>query len=360
MFLSFIQEFLRLKDQSIPLLTEREIRKINTLILSKSSPPLAILPEERELIQEIKAETKQKNQNNITRTMAYLDYYQENQEIEWSFLAHMVSRNAGYHMTDLKAHFLPSFLKETEARHFFLFLEKANAFIFHDAYPQLLLYKKSVEKQKSLFHLLPAFGVSRTMSVFWERFWKQGDTLEMTLALIINEQSMIQKRLVSKIKENKYQYEKVLFLLQDRLELTTVFFPYKKRETSAGAFSLAGSSVSHFESTKKRVDIGKKLYAILFKNKKVLRSSFNFAKNTPHTGSRSDYWPDSYSPLNSDGRKVFSPFLSSAWQNHEHTFIHEEWAGRHTLKNIDALKTLSIPAHFDVTTHAKIMVKLSS
>ncbi|PLR66158.1 DUF2515 family protein [Bacillus sp. UMB0893] len=42
----------------------------------------------------------------------------------------------------------------------FHFLESANALIFHDAYPQLLLYEISAAVGKPLFHLLPALNVS--------------------------------------------------------------------------------------------------------------------------------------------------------------------------------------------------------
>jgi hypothetical protein len=359
MVLSLLGSFTKSKEKLIPLLTENELIKIKSLIMKKSDQPLAILPDERKIIEGIKTETSRKNKNNCTRTKAYLDYFQRNKEIEWSFLAHMVSRNAGYHMTDLKADFLPSLLQEREARNFYLFLEKANASIFHDAFPQLLLYRKSVEKKTPLFHLLPAFGVSRAMAVFWERFWMSGDKTEMTLALIINEQSMLQRRVISKIKE-KHLYEKLLFLIQDRMELTTVFFPYRKRNKSKKPYSLAGTSISHFENAQNRINIGKKLYAILLMKKNIYHSSFEFASITPHTGSRSDYWPESYSLNKMNGQKVFSPPLTAVLDDLEQTYSHEDWVHQNTIQNVDALNSIFIPKHFDVSLQARILIKMAA
>ncbi|WP_409251065.1 DUF2515 family protein [Bacillus sp. SCS-153A] len=358
MVVSFIQNLLAPKEKFIPLLPKTEIQKIKNLIMNTSHTALVILSDERLIIEEIKSETERKNKNNVTRTKAYLDYYKTTQEIEWAFLAHMVSRNAGYHMTDLKGEILPSFLDEDTAKNFFLFLEKANAFIFHDAFPQLLLYKKSIEKKKPLFHLLPAFGVSKAMSVFWERFWNDGDKRVLALGLIINEQSMLQTRLVAQIQED-YVYEKFLFYLQDRLEWTTVFFPYKKSKQTGGPYLLAGTTISYFENTEERINIGKKLYSILFLKQPIYRSAFHYAMNTPHTGSRSDYWPKSYSHEKT-AKKIFSPQLESVWHSIDHSFSYEDWVKSDTIHYIDVLETLPVTVHFDVTPRASLIVKLSS
>lgn len=62
--------------------------------------------EEKRLVQQITARTKEKNENNVTRTAAYLDFYKRHPEIHWAFLGHMVSRNGGWNMTDLKGELL--------------------------------------------------------------------------------------------------------------------------------------------------------------------------------------------------------------------------------------------------------------
>lgn len=55
--------------------------------------------EEKQLITYIKEKTAIANMDNISRTRAYQQYYLRNKEVEWSFLASMVSRNAGWNMT---------------------------------------------------------------------------------------------------------------------------------------------------------------------------------------------------------------------------------------------------------------------
>ncbi|MGF2616738.1 DUF2515 domain-containing protein [Rossellomorea vietnamensis] len=359
MVITLVQNLFTTKETKIPLMKTSDVEKVKERILHKVSSPLAIHADEQEIIKEIKNETFLKNANNVTRTKAYLDFYCSHPEIHWAFLAHMVSRNAGYHMTDLKGELLPSIIERKEAENFFLFLERANAYIFHDAYPQLLLYHQSIKKKKPLFHLLPAFGVSRAMSVFWERFWQEREPVELSLTLIINEQNMLQKRLLSNLDEG-YLQEKLLFLLQDRLELTTVFFPYIKKLKIKQTYSLAGTSVSHFEDPQKRIEIGKRLYSILFLKKTVKQSSLEFAVNTHHTGSRSDYWPDSYSSSPTDCKRIFSPLLKSVWKNVPHTFFSEDWVNERTLRDLDILKAISIPKHFDVTLQAKVIVKFSA
>ncbi|TYS18821.1 DUF2515 domain-containing protein [Rossellomorea vietnamensis] len=359
MVLSLIQNLFNSKEKKIPIMDSNEIEKVKRSLLLNDSTPIAILSDEQLIINETKRETLLKNANNVTRTKAYLDFYCSHPEIHWAFLAHMVSRNAGYHITDLKGDLLPSILKREEAENFFLFLERANAYIFHDAYPQLLLYRKSIEKKRPLFHLLPAFGVSKAMSVFWERFWQERKSAELSLSLVINEQNMLQKRLLSKL-EDGFLQEKLLFLLQDRLELTTVFFPYQRKLKYKKPFLLAGTSISHFELPGKRIEIGKKLYSILFLKNIVKQTSFQYAESTPHTGSRSDYWPESYSSCSADNKKIYSPHLKSVWKDITHTFSSEDWLDKKTIGHFDVLETLSPHRHFDVTVQAGILVTLAT
>jgi hypothetical protein len=52
-------------------------------------------------IDEIKNRRDRHNQNNITRTTYYLEYYFRHPEVPWTLLAAGTSRNAGYQMSDL-------------------------------------------------------------------------------------------------------------------------------------------------------------------------------------------------------------------------------------------------------------------
>lgn len=152
--------------------------------------------EERKLIQQILIQTEIKNQNNITRTKSYLDVYLRHPEIHWAFLGHMVSRNGGWNMTDLKGDLLSHLLTEQEQQFFFSFLERGNWLIFQDIYPQFLLYEESIKRNKPLFSLLPFFHVSTFMETIWNHFWKYRDPYILAIALVINEQSYLEKRVI--------------------------------------------------------------------------------------------------------------------------------------------------------------------
>lgn len=86
----------------------------------------------------------------------------------------MVSRNAGYCMTDLKGVWFQKLLDEKTRKALFLTYEDANWLIFSDAYPQLMIYEWSKTAGKPLFHLLDAFYVSAFMKKNGTCFGKEG------------------------------------------------------------------------------------------------------------------------------------------------------------------------------------------
>lgn len=69
--------------------------------------------EEKTTVYNIKKEIEIANMDNISRTQSYQDYYVRNSEIRWAFLASMVSRNAGWNMTDLKGRYYATVLPQT-------------------------------------------------------------------------------------------------------------------------------------------------------------------------------------------------------------------------------------------------------
>ncbi|MFB1082562.1 DUF2515 family protein [Jeotgalibacillus sp. JSM ZJ347] len=259
------------------------------------------------------------NLNNVTRTKAYFQFYCKHPEVHWALLAHLVSRNGGWNMTDLKGSLLETFFNEGERTDFFDFLEKANAFIFHDAYPQLLLYEKSKEDKRSYMHLLSQFGVSAFMEPVWKSFLKQQNSELLTTGLIINEQHYIELRLISNAYYRTRVYESRLFKYQEFFHLNHVIFPYEIEKR----VKVIGLNVSHFAPLEQRIEFGKKLYGMLYASPYQLKSILRFAWNKPHTGSRSDYWPQVFS--NDRGRSVYSPALQSVWNNKQHLYIDEEW-----------------------------------
>ncbi|AOK89724.1 DUF2515 family protein [Paenibacillus polymyxa] len=281
-----------------------------------------------ELLERIKNDTAQENRSNVTRTAAYLECYRGYPELHWALLAHLVSRNGGYNMTDLKGGLIGNLFGEQEKEWLYRLLERCNALIFQDAYPQLQLYMHSRHLGRSCFHLLPYFHISPFMKPFWERFWAWRDSSLLTVALIINEQNYIEGRVIKDPYFQKFVTHKPGFYLHDWLQLNQVIFPLGLNG------GLAGLVMERFGHLDERIGFGKSLYAMLFGHQQVLDQVSAFANSVPHTGSRSDYWPGLFTPneqkaLHSPdesatllahewlppGQRLYSPELNAVWSD---------------------------------------------
>ncbi|MGM9929977.1 MAG: DUF2515 family protein [Bacillus sp. (in: firmicutes)] len=285
------------------------------------------------LIKQIREQTVQLNKNNVTRTTAYLHFYHKHPKIHWSLLAHLVSRNAGWNMTDLQGTFLTRLLSEKERHSFFAFLERGNWLIFQDAYPQLLIYEASMKRGKNLFELLSYFHTSFFMKTIWNQYWQRPDSALLTYALIVNEQNYIQPRLLENVTFQKEVLNTLEFQLQDLLTMNHLLMPLKVNDQ----IHLKGSTLHHFGSLHNRILFGKKLYSLLFGNRETLKKVEQWAREIPHTGSRKDYWPHLFNDLNEDipGKtykpklkkcklqaglsRFYSPKLPFAWKNVKHS-----------------------------------------
>ncbi len=292
-------------------------------------------PEERELLNHIIGETRRHNRNNVTRTEAYRTVYFHSPELHWSLLAHLVSRNGGWNMTDLKGEWLPRLLMEPQRKELFHFLERCNALIFGDAYPQLLLYQWSRREGRSLFHLLPGLGVSTFMGPVWSQFLREGDSALLSVALIINEQHFIEGRVVQN-PAYKPAVHSLITELQSILQLNGVVFPYgigSSDGKSGSGLQLAGLIIEKFSDISERIEFGKRLYAMLFGIPAVLHGARCFAAAVRHTGSRADYAPSLFQKnmpprippveklaggkLRKDAPLLYSPELRDAWDDVE-------------------------------------------
>ncbi|MFB4164360.1 DUF2515 family protein [Alteribacillus sp. JSM 102045] len=335
----------------------------------KDQGPAAVLPHERKLVSRFQEKTKKHNRNNITRTEAYRTIFFNHPELHWAFLAHMVSRNGGWCMTDLKGELLPYLLNIQERQHLFNFLECTNALIFQDAYPQLLLYEESKKQQKNLFHLLPAFHVSAFMRPFWEHFLEKQNPKLLTIALIINEQHYIEDRVVHQEYFQKKVLQTLKFKGQEAVQLTQIVLPYvvSKFPWQSSENRMAGLIIENFANIDERIEVGKKLYAILFGMEDVYAGALLFAKKHPHTGSRSDYWEHMFSSSEeykhrSYGKErliackliegappFYSPELTRAWED-KPVAQPEIFDWFHDLSVLDYMYTYSVPSVFDMTS----------
>lgn len=286
--------------------------------------------EESKLVQAIKEKTRKNNRNNVTRTAAYLNFFKRNPNIEWAFLAHMVSRNAGWSMTDLKGSLLSPLLSNEQQAYFFTFLERSNWLIFHDAFPQLLLYEESIKKDKNLFYLLPHFGVSHFMKVLWDHYYQNRNEYLLSVALIINEQNYIEDRVMQNKDYRATLMESLELKVQELFQLNQILFPF----SNGKEVQLIGQTVHQFASLKERILLGKRLYQLLF-DEQYFPAIYDMALSQAHTGSRKDYWPDIFNDINEYGpgeplqeslkkgklingaKHLYSPTLDNAWHNVE-------------------------------------------
>ncbi|MGG4168368.1 DUF2515 family protein [Rossellomorea vietnamensis] len=343
------------RENRSPLLDVQAVYRLYAEMKQEPVPDV-YFPEDKALFKKIFIKVKKGNVNNLTRTSAYLDLFKKHPELHWSFLAHMVSRNAGYHMTDIKNELLSHVMSENEQQSLFEFLERCNAAIFNDAYPQLLLYENWKLTGRHPFHLLKKFNVSVFMRRIWADYLKTGDDPVLTTALIMNEQHLIQNEILSSPTLNM-GIEKWKFFLQDRMEFTSILFPYGKHTP----YSLAGLSVSHFEKVDRRIQLGKKLYRVLF-HPIVFPTAYSFSLHHPHTGSREDYWPHIYSRVKKR-KHLFSPELGTVWETITYADPPStDWFREQPIEVMSPLLTLTVPLHFSMTRKWKarttILLKL--
>ncbi|MBO8162628.1 MAG: DUF2515 family protein [Brevibacillus sp.] len=249
-----------------------------------------------DLVAKIRRKTAALNRNNLTRTQAYLDFFTRYPEVEWALLAHLVSRNGGWNMTDLRGEWLPRLMSDEDIRSFFAFLERSNWLIFHDAYAQLLLYAEMKRAGADLTALLPALGVSRFMVPIWRDFLYSQDSQRLSRALIINEQQYVEQRVVRQPFYRHQVLQSFAFLAQSVLSLNQVLFPYRERPGDE-PLQLIGVSINNFPDVDTRINVGITLYKLLFDDSKRLRSILGWAKEIKHTGSRADYWPHLFTPV---------------------------------------------------------------
>jgi hypothetical protein len=315
---------------------QRVRERLRKLSMESGAVVHKLSAEEHALAETIRRDTERRNRSNVSRTAAYWDIFHRYPELHWAFLAHMVSRNGGWSMTDLKGDLLPRLLDGQQAEAIFRFLERANALIFQDAYPQLLLYAESRRRKRSLFHMLPEFRVTRFMKPVWEQFWERGDSVLLTVALIVNEQHYIEKRVVQQPFFQQNVLHTLAFKTQSMLQLNQIVFPYgADAQEGQERHRLAGLIMENFGDLHERIEIGKKLYAILFGLPDVKSGAQAFARRTPHTGSRADFWPHIFTAVRHkpplpdkaysaklDGcqtaegaERLFSPKLSDAWKD---------------------------------------------
>lgn len=325
------------KDDAVLLDSLSDVKKELKKKLKKKSSchPPSLSENDKKCIELIRKRTRQLNQNNITRTQAYFEFYLQYPEIHWALLGHLISRNVGWNMTDLKGDLLTKLLPERDQKAFFSFLERGSWLIFHDVYPQFLIYDLSLRRSQEMFHLLPFFYTSTFMETMWRYFWRSGDSYALAIAMVINEQSYLEKKLIQNSHFKKTVTGTVSFKMYDFLRLNNILFPYYAGGEMEKT-SLVGATARHFTSLHERILFGKNLYSLLFQREEILKGVLKWAHKCPHTGSRKDYWPNLFNDVNESlprslykrrvkncmlrngAKRIYSPALKYAWPNTPH------------------------------------------
>ena len=278
------------------------------------------------------------NINNPNRTMYYNRYWKTHPEVPWTLLADLVSRNAGYQMTDLarfsgwidRKYPLPSSLLNPigvpHLRAIFALIEVGNYLIFRDIFPPLEVYAKAMkfpEYSDALFDLLldPEFGTDPYILQRWKSFFQTAqakvggpdwdvwvndfsdgsDMQQHTFALVINEQHQIQDRIIND-KSGYFRSFKVMIQAQKIIQtltslgMTALCFPVSRDLTSK--FPVANQLLLYrlddFSVLDNRINTGRDTFVRLL-NDANQRAHIKYWAIRRHTGTRRDYNTATYS-----------------------------------------------------------------
>ena len=282
---------------------------------------------------------ERENASNPLRTNYYGRYWTKNPEIPWALLAHLVSRNAGYQMSDLRRYIefdvRPGvhpfdLLTDSHIKALFALLETGNFLIFRDVYPLLEAYQSAkwymqrdnVDRSTELFQLLSdgAFDADPFIVEEWLRFfdeakaanWDTGWSLEwsadspiarLTRALIINEQNQIHDRLLSD-PSIRVQYlglfsptvDLILTIADALLDATKLCFPVATSSSDATPQHLLIYEVEDFDVLESRIQTGLDLFYWLLQSEPTRTFLTTWVLENPgHHGTRTDYNAVGYS-----------------------------------------------------------------
>ncbi len=225
----------------------------------------------------------ERNRDNVSRTMSYLELYafarERGVELPWLLMAHVVSRNAGYLMTDLGAALREpgNVFTEEATRELFVFLERANYLIFDDAWHHVLHHL--LGRTASLGGETPRF-----MRDAWRRYEAAASAgaspdieRSLVLDLVCNEQNLIEMRVVHHPRF-------------DRARAMVAFFEGVGREAPIVLPKTdAKITVGGFVKLDRRIDTGRRIFDTVLAPRAERDEIFAWAMEHPHTGSRSVY-----------------------------------------------------------------------
>lgn len=227
------------------------------------------------------AELDERNRDNVSRTDSYLELYAflrgRGRDLPWILMAHLVSRNAGYLMSDL-ARQLDGKLGADPAiaapmRTLFVLLERANWLIFHDAWHHLLHHLLGRTDD------LTSPRTPRFMIDAWRRHERgASDARELVLDLVHNEQHLIEHRAVHH--PHLAAGARLLALIEQTGKEKPLHFPLPDAPSIV---------VGGFAQVARRIDTGRRIFDEVLADPARRAALLDWALAHPHTGSRAVY-----------------------------------------------------------------------
>jgi len=222
-----------------------------------------------------------RNRDNVSRTSSYLELYAfargVGHELPWILMAHLVSRNTGYLLSDLSTRIAQRRGKGDEVsadamETLALLLERGNYVIFDDAWRHVLAHLRRATGLPPIAHT----GTTRFMTEAWERFEREGGERELVLDLVRNEQNVIERRVV-----HNERFGPGLRMLQ------LVELAGREQPLHFPAEGLPEIRVGGFSELDLRIEAGRRIFdEVVGPHRDAL---FRWAMEHEHTGSRVAY-----------------------------------------------------------------------
>jgi len=231
-------------------------------------------------------ELDERNADNISRTASYLELYAwtaaAGRELPWLLMAHLVSRNAGYLMSDLARALDGTQEKGTDPAlagamaSLMTLLERANFLIFHDAWHHVLHHLAGRTEA------LSGPRTPRFMIDAWRRHERGPDDhdgeRQLVLDLVHNEQHLIERRAVH------HPHLAPGLRLIDVIERSGREKPLHLPVDGAPAITVGG-----FARLERRIAAGARIFDEVMADRARREVLFSWAQAHPHTGSRAVY-----------------------------------------------------------------------
>lgn len=221
-------------------------------------------------------ELDERNRDNVSRTASYLELYawtrDHGRELPWVLMAHLVSRNAGYQMSEIARHLARPGIEPYQAealRWLFVLLERGNFLIFWDAWWHVL------HALAGRAGALSAPRTPRFMIDAWARHAAAPDERTLVLDLVTNEQNLIERRAVHHPD-----------LAQGRLAIDLLEASGRERPLHFPAADAPPITVGGFRVLERRIAAGTRIFDEVVADGARRDAMFAWALAHPHTGSR--------------------------------------------------------------------------